>query len=344
VPAALLEQWVDMSATDITKTGKISPNVSIVIPAHNESDGIIKSIRTIEKVLADANVTCEIIIVDDGSVDDTFHQVQRMAADNRGLKGVQLSRNFGKESAILAGLEAAGGDAVITIDADLQHPPALIPEMLELWRSGYKVVHAVKRDRSTDSRIARWRAHVFNGLMTRLGGIDVRNSSDFKLLDRMVVDALVNDLPERRRFYRGLADWVGFRQTSVLFDVAERESGEGKWSFIALADLAMTAIVSFTSTPLRIVTFLGFLTLVFGLVITFDALWSWSHGRSVSGFATIIITLLIIGSFIMISLGIIGEYIAKMYEEIKRRPVYIVSSSCGFEADRQPHDTSSANG
>ena len=325
-----------MPATESITAENIAPGVSVVIPAHNESEGIANSIRTIQKILADLKTAYEIIVVDDGSADDTFCRVQQMAAEDRVLKGIQLSRNFGKESAILAGLEAARGDVVITIDADLQHPPALIPEMLELWRSGYKVVHAVKGDRSTDSRIARWRAHLFNGLMTRLGGIDVRNSSDFKLLDRVVVNAMVNDLPERRRFYRGLADWVGFRQTSVPFAVAERESGQGKWSFIALADLAMTAIVSFTSAPLRIVTFLGLLTLVLGLIIATDALWSWSHGRAISGFATMIITLLIIGSFIMISLGIIGEYIAKMYEEIKRRPVYIVSSKCGFEADKHP--------
>jgi len=325
-----------MPATESITAENIAPGVSVVIPAHNESEGIANSIRTIQKILADLKTAYEIIVVDDGSADDTFRRVQQMAAEDRVLKGIQLSRNFGKESAILAGLEAARGDVVITIDADLQHPPALIPEMLELWRNGYKVVHAVKSDRSTDSRIARWRAHLFNGLMTRLGGIDVRNSSDFKLLDRVVVNAMVNDLPERRRFYRGLADWVGFRQTSVPFAVAERESGQGKWSFIALADLAMTAIVSFTSAPLRIVTFLGLLTLVLGLIIATDAVWSWSHGRAISGFATMIITLLIIGSFIMISLGIIGEYIAKMYEEIKRRPVYIVSSKCGFEADKRP--------
>jgi glycosyltransferase involved in cell wall biosynthesis len=325
-----------MSTTENKIVVNEYPYVSVVIPAHNESEGIAKSIGVIQKILADTNTSHEIIVVDDGSVDDTFRQIQQLTEENQVLKGVQLSRNFGKESAILAGLEAARGDVVITIDADLQHPPELIPEMLELWRNGYKVVHAVKRDRSTDSRIARWRALVFNGLMSRLGGVDVRNSSDFKLLDRVAVNAMVKDLPERRRFYRGLADWVGFRQTCLPFAVAERDSGEGKWSFIALAELAMTAIVSFTSAPLRIVTFLGLLTLVFGLIIATDALLSWFQGEAVSGFATIIITLLIIGSFIMISLGIIGEYIAKMYEEIKRRPVYLVSSRCGFDADITP--------
>ena len=258
--------------TENITTANKTPYVSVVMPAHNESDGIEKSIRVIKKILVDMDTSYEIIVVDDGSVDGTFQRVQQVAAENRALKGIQLSRNFGKESAILAGLEAAGGDVVITIDADLQHPPELIPIMLGLWRDGYKVVHAVKKDRSTDTRIARWRAVIFNGLMSRLGGVDVRNSSDFKLLDRMAVNAIVNALPERRRFYRGLADWIGFSQTSIPFAVAERDSGEGKWSFFALADLAMTAIVSFTSAPLRIATFLGLLTLVFGLIIATDAL------------------------------------------------------------------------
>ena len=249
---------------------------------------------------------------------------------------MRFSRNFGKESALLAGLEEASGDIVITIDADLQHPPELIPVLLEQWREGFKVVHAVKQERTQDNMFTRWRAAVFNSLLTRIGGVDVRNSSDYKLLDRAAVDVIVKSLSERRRFYRGLADWIGFEQVTVPFVVAERNAGKGKWSILSLADLATTAIVSFTSAPLRIVTFLGLLTLVFGMLVAGETLWSWTHGGAVSGFATIIITLLIIGSFIMISLGIIGEYIAKMYDEIKGRPAYLVSSRCGFDDKDYP--------
>jgi hypothetical protein len=205
--------------------------------------------------------------------------------------------------------------------------------MLDKWRSGAKVVHAVKQDRSTDSTLARWRAMAFNNLMVQLGGINVRNSSDYKLLDRIAVDVIVRQLPERRRFYRGLTDWVGYEQATVPFSVTERSLGESKWSLLALIDLATTAIVSFTSAPLRIVTLLGFITLVFGMLVGAEALWSWTQGESVSGFATIIITNLIIGSFIMISLGIVGEYIAKIYDEIKERPVYLIASKCGFDGD-----------
>ena len=305
--------------------------ISIVVPAHNEAAGIGSTIDEIKRVMEGVQKEYELIIIDDGSQDETFSRIAALAETDGRLKGVRFSRNFGKEAALLAGLEAASGDIVITMDADLQHPPGLIPELLEQWEKGFNVVHAVKQDRTQDGILTRWRAAAFNGLMTRIGGVDVRNSSDYKLLDRGAVDVIVKSLPERRRFYRGLADWIGFEQTTVPFVVAERNAGKGKWSLLSLADLATTAIVSFTSAPLRIVTFLGLLTLVFGILVAGETLWSLIHGRSVSGFATIIITLLIIGSFIMISLGIIGEYIAKMYDEIKGRPAYLVSTRCGFD-------------
>jgi hypothetical protein len=168
------------------------------------------------------------------------------------------------------------------------------------------------------------RAAVINKLLTTLGGIDVRNSSDFKLLDRVVVDVLTRQLPERSRFYRGLADWVGFPSVTLKFDVAERETGQSGFSLKSLLSLALTAMVSFTSLPLRIVSGMGVLTFILGLIVGSDALHSWIRGDAVSGFVTMIFTLLIIGSFIMISLGVIGEYIAKIYDEIKQRPTFII--------------------
>jgi glycosyltransferase involved in cell wall biosynthesis len=255
--------------------------------------------------------------------------VTKISAEAPHVKGVQLSRNFGKESALLAGLKTARGDVVITTDADLQHPPKFIPQLLDQWRDGTKIVHAVKRDRSTDGWIVRLRARIFNSLCSRLGGIDLRNSSDFKLLDRSVVEILVRELPERERFYRGLAEWVGFKQATIYFDVDPRKDGQGKWSLAALLNLGVTATVSFSIAPLRIVTFLGALTLLFGVVVAADAVWSWFHGTAVSGFATLEISLLLLGSFIMISLGIVGEYIAKIYQEVKRRPPFIIANTCG---------------
>lgn len=304
--------------------------LSVVIPAHNEAAGIARAVDVIGGIVAGCAPAWEIVIVDDGSRDATFERVQEIARRNPHVKGLRLSRNFGKEAALLAGLRAARGDAVVTIDADLQHPPALIAQMVEHWQRGAKVVDAVKRRRDTDGVVARLRARVFNGLITRLGGINLENASDFKLLDRVVVDTIARGLPERQRFYRGLSEWVGFTRASILFDVEERLDGQGKWTLLKLLDLATTALVSFTSAPLRIVTILGFVTLVFGLAVAVDALYSWTRDVAVSGFATTIMTLLIIGSFIMISLGIIGEYIAKIYDEIKARPAYLIESAEGF--------------
>jgi polyisoprenyl-phosphate glycosyltransferase len=304
--------------------------VSVVIPAHDEAVGIARAIEVIGGILDTCTARWEIVIVDDGSRDDTFARVRQIASRDARVKALRFSRNFGKEAAILAGLRFAGGDAVITIDADLQHPPSLIPSMLEEWRNGWLVVDAVKRSRDTDGRLTRLRARIFNSVLSRLGGITLDNASDFKLLDRLVVDAIARGLPERQRFYRGLSDWVGFRHTKIHFDVEARAVGEGKWTLWKLVELALTATISFTSAPLRIVTFLGMFTLAFGFAVAAEALWGWAQGDAVSGFTTTIIALLIIGSAIMISLGIIGEYIAKIYDEIKARPAYLIEASEGL--------------
>lgn len=300
------------------------PLLSIVVPAHNEAAGIEHSLGVLRTLLEGLDVLWEIVVVDDGSRDETFAVVRRLSQADPRIRGVRLSRNFGKEAALLAGLQASRGDAVVTIDADLQHPPALIPQMLAAWRQGARLVHAVKRRRDTDSPWARWRARWFNGLIKRLAGIDLDNASDYKLLDRTVVDILVRELRERSRFYRGLAEWVGYPAVRLEFDVEERQHGSSKWSLWALLELATTALISFTSAPLRIVTILGLFTLLFGALVATEALIGWFRGMAVSGFTTTIITLLIIGSVIMISLGVIGEYIAKIYDEIKARPIYLV--------------------
>jgi len=297
--------------------------ISVVLPAFNEAEGIRRAVTTIAAILQLPGYDCEFVVVDDGSRDDTFDRAAELTDKGLPVRAIRLSRNFGKEAAILAGLLNATGDAVITIDADLQHPPELIPAMIKAWEGGAQIVHGVKRDRGKEGWVSTLRAKVINLLLTRLGGVDVRSSSDFKLLDRIAVNAL-KCLPERKRFYRGLAGWIGFRQVTLLFDVADRQHGQSGWSLRSLLGLALTATVSFTSLPLRIVSVLGFLTFLLALGVGSDALRSWIRGEAVSGFVTIIITLLLIGSFIMISLGIIGEYIAKIYDEIKQRPVFII--------------------
>jgi glycosyltransferase involved in cell wall biosynthesis len=305
--------------------------LSGVIPAHNEEPGIEHALEVIGQVLEPCGMDWEIIVIDDGSRDRTFDQVRAVAGRDARIKGLRFSRNFGKEAALLAGLNTARGDAVVTIDADLQHPPHLIPAMIEAWRQGARVVDGVKRNRETDGAFARARAAIFNSVLSRLGGISMENSSDFKLLDRLVVQTITRELPERQRFYRGLSDWVGYKHASILFDVESRTRGQGKWNLWGLVGLATTALISFTSAPLRIVTVLGMATFLFGVIVASEAFIGWIQGRAVSGFTTTIFALLIIGSTIMISLGIIGEYIAKIYDEIKRRPAYLIEGTVGIE-------------
>ena len=316
-------------------TTQQNPVISAVIPAYNESQGLKEAITKIAEILDACEKNWEIVIVDDGSSDQTYQQIVQLSKAEPRIKGIALSRNFGKEAAMLAGLEHAKGEAVIILDSDLQHPPSLIPEMIDKWHSGAQIVHAVKRSRKDDSAGKKAAAYCINQLISSLGGININNSSDFKLLDREIVDIIVYRLPERERFFRGLTSWLGFTEEYIYFDVATRQGDESKWSFWSLLELAITALTSFTSLPLRIVTFLGFATMILGFFVAGDTILSLIKGQSVSGFATIIISLLLIGSFIMISLGIIGEYIAKIYEEVKARPHYLVKASVGIK-DKKP--------
>lgn len=313
---------------------KTSPVISVIIPAHNESQGIERAVKQIVDILtACINNAWEIIVVDDGSSDDTYQKVRALSQLDARIKGIALSRNFGKENALLAGLDYAIGSAIITLDADLQHPPSFIPNMIAKWHAGAKIVHAVKRSREQDSAWKKFAASSINHLISGLGGINIKNSSDFKLLDREIVNIIIHQLPEKQRFFRGLTSWLGFTEDYIYFDVAEREGDKSKWSFWALLELAITALTSFTGFPLRIITFLGMLTLILGFGVASDALWSLLHHQSISGYTTIIICLLLIGSFVMISLGIIGEYIAKIYDEVKGRPHYLISGSVGIDDD-----------
>lgn len=306
--------------------------VSVIVPANDEAAGIVYALKEISKELDSCQFAWEIILVDDGSTDGTFEKVA--ALQDRRIKGIRLSRNFGKESALLAGLRLALGEVVITMDADLQHPPSLIPSLFKKWQEGATIVHAVKRSRQHDGWLRRARAVVFNSIMNRLCGFELQDSSDFKLLDRMVVDAIAHQCSERTRFYRGLANWVGYSQARVYFDVAKRIDGQGSWSTKELVNLATTAVMSFTSAPLRVVTMLGLITMIFAFFVVFEAMWSWFQGKAVSGFMTLIITLLLTSSFIMISLGIIGEYLAKVYNEIKFRPPYLIEASIGYSEEQ----------
>jgi glycosyltransferase involved in cell wall biosynthesis len=310
--------------------------LTVVIPAYNEANGIVLALKQIIEILQSCQIDWEIIVIDDGSHDQTFATITELAAEEPRIKALAFSRNFGKEGAILAGLEHAKGNAVITIDADLQHPPKLIPDMLKKWQDGIQIVHAVKRTRNKESKTKRSSAYIVNKIISTLSGVNINNSSDFKLLDREIVDIIVFQLPERQRFYRGITGWLGFSEEYIYFDVDNRQEGESKWSIWSLLELSITALTSFTTLPLRIVTILGVTTLILGFFVAGDAILSLIRGQAVSGFATTIISMLLLGSFIMISLGIIGEYVAKIYEEVKARPLYLVKARVGF--DKKPSE------
>lgn len=309
---------------------KNEPLLSIVIPAYLEADGLADAVDVIRGHTEPLGAI-EFVIVDDGSKDETWRVIQQIAAKHTCVKGVRLSRNFGKEAAITAGLKASRGSAVITIDADLQHPPDLIPEMFEYWQAGAKVVNTVKQTRENEGRVKGWMTRRYFDLFHSLAGIDVGNASDFKLLDREVVDCLIA-LPERARYYRGLVGWLGFEQHTLMFDVAPRLAGSGKWSSTKLIRLALDSIVSFSTIPMHLMTLLGACFAVLAVVLSIRTFWLWLAGAAVPGFSTVILLLIVIGSILMIGLGIVGVYIAKIYEEVKRRPEFIVQQQTPLPA------------
>lgn len=299
--------------------------VSIVVPLFNEASHVRESLILIREVTASSGSPMEVLAIDDGSSDGTWDRLLALRDAMPDLRLVRLSRNFGKEAAISAGLEHARGAAVIVIDGDLQHPPELVPEMIRLWRDhGYEVIDAVKASRGLETATYRTSATMFNSVMSRLSGFDLSGASDYKLLDRKVVDAWLR-MGETRLFYRGMIAWLGFKHASIPFDVCERKGGRSAWSVIRLARLAITALTSFSSLPLHLVTLLGLVFLVAAFALALHVLYMYVSGQAVTGFATVILLQLGIGAITMVSLGIIGEYIASIYHEVKRRPRYIIA-------------------
>ena len=283
---------------------------------------------TISAILERENIDFELLFVDDGSKDATWENITRAAELNKHVVGVHFSRNFGKEAAMFAGLEKASGDCCVVIDCDLQHPPEKIIEMYRLWEDGYEVVEGIKEDRGEESGFHKFAANSFYGLISKATGMDMSSSSDFKLLDRKVVDTL-NKLPERNVFFRALSFWVGFKKATVYYSVRERTEGVSKWSTKSLIKYAITNIGSFSSAPLHIVTVLGFIMLAVAIVFSIISLVQKLTGQALGGFTTVILLLMFSSSIIMISLGIVGYYIARIYDEIKGRPRYIISQMVG---------------
>ena len=304
--------------------------LSVILPSYNEEKMIAKATARMAEILQPEKIDYELLFIDDGSRDGTWAQINEAAGKDSHVVGVHFSRNFGKEAAMFAGLEQAKGDCCVVIDCDLQHPPEKIVEMYRLWEQGYEVVEGIKEDRGEESGLHKFAANSFYGLISKATGMDMSSSSDFKLLDRKVVDTL-NSLPERNVFFRALSFWVGYKKTSVSYCVQERTEGVSKWSTKSLIKYALTNINSFSSAPLHIVTVLGFIMLAVAFVLGIIALVQKISGVALGGFTTVILLLLFSASVIMISLGIIGYYIARIYDEIKGRPRYIISRICGRE-------------
>lgn len=303
-------------------------DLSVVIPVFNEEAILVDAIETIiEEVSRIENLqSFELVVVDDGSRDKTWELLtQKLCPAHSEIHAVQLSRNFGKESALCAGLELADARAVVVMDADLQHPPSLIAEMYTIWRSGsVDIVEAVKRSRGDEPFLSRVAANGFYSLFSNMSGINLRNASDFKLMDRRVVDAW-KELPERNIFFRGMSAWVGFTRHQIEFDVSERADSVSKWSTLGLLRLALTGITAYTSAPLHLVTVGGMIFIMFFFGMGISTLYQYSTGQAVSGFSTVILLLLIIGGAILVALGIIGAYLARIYDEVKARPRYLIS-------------------
>ena len=304
--------------------------LSVVLPAYNEEKMIEKAGTVIGQILEEQKIPYEIVFVDDGSKDGTWSEIERTAQKDPHIAGVHFSRNFGKESAMLAGLANTKGDCCVVMDCDLQHPPETVVEMYRLWEQGYEVVEGVKHSRGKESLAHKASAGMFYKLISKAVGIDMSRASDFKLLDRKAVDALL-DMPERNAFFRALSAWNGYKTTSVEFDVREREEGESKWSTKSLIRYAITNIVSFSSAPMQFVTGAGVFVFLLAVILGIQTLIHYFTGNAVEGFTTVILLLLLIGSILMISLGIIGYYISKIYEEVKGRPRYLISRKIDSE-------------
>ena len=303
------------------------PLVSVVIPVFREGAHLPIFLAAVRSSLSQCNLPYELVLVDDGSPDNTWQVITAEAKTSDALRALRLSRNFGKESALCAGLEHARGNAVIIMDADGQHPPSLIPDMVRLWQSsGADIVEAVKRRRGRESLASKLGAQLFYFILNRLSGFHFKGASDFKLMNRKAVDAW-REMHERNVFFRGMTVWMGFNTVQIPFEVVPRSAGYSTWSILKRLKLALIGITAFSSFPLHIVTFAGVVFLGLSVLLGLETLYLKLAGRAVSGFATVILLELIIGSLLMISLGIIGEYLARIYEEVKGRPRYLIKES-----------------
>ncbi len=311
-----------------------SPELSVIIPVHNESANIAPLCARLLPVLYRITPVWEIIFVDDGSPDDTLALIKAQSLREPRIGAVSFSRNFGKEVAIAAGLDHVRGDAVVIMDADLQHPPEMIEAFVERWRAGYVMVYGQRTDRSTETRLRRTSARLFYRLFERFGETSLpEGAGDFRLIDRRGVQVL-RSLGERARFSKGLYAWIGFKSVGVPFRVEERQYGTSKWSFRKLFRFAFDGITAFSTMPLRVWTYLGilisFLALVSAIYFVIETIL---YGTETPGYPSLIVSIMFFAGVQLMSLGIIGEYVGRIFAEVKRRPLYIVEERIGGPAN-----------
>ena len=301
--------------------------LSVIIPAYNEEEMIKKTSETISGILDEENIDFELLFINDGSSDNTWKAIDEESASNKRVKGVCFSRNFGKESAVFAGIAEACGDCCVVLDCDLQHPPEKIVDMYRLWEQGYEIVEGVKTSRGRESAMHKFAAKSFYNIMSESVGFDMSRASDYKLLDRKAMNVLLN-MNEKNAFFRALSSWIGFKSTEVEYNVREREAGESKWSTKSLIKYAITNITSFTSAPLHLITISGWIVALLGFGFSVEALYRhFFIGNDQPGSTTLIVLVCFTSAMIMLGLGIIGIYISKIYDEVKGRPRYIVDKT-----------------
>ena len=305
--------------------------LSVVVPIYNEEPNLDYLFERLETVLIPLQLNYEIVCVNDGSRDNTLMCLVHHHQRNPAIKVIDLSRNFGKEIALSAGIDYAKGDAVIPIDADLQDPPELIGELIAKWQEGYDVVYATRRFRYGESWLKRFTANGFYRIMGWISPLPMpKNTGDFRLLDRRVVDAL-KTMGERTRFMKGLFTWVGFKQTAILYDRPQRYKGQTKWNYWKLWNFAVGGIASFSVRPLQVSSYVGLiLSSLSFLYASFLVLRTLIFGIDVPGYASLMVAVLFLGGVQLVSLGIIGEYLGRVYEEVKERPLYLIRESHGF--------------
>jgi glycosyltransferase involved in cell wall biosynthesis len=310
------------------------PELSVVIPVYNEGPSIGPLCTRVTSVLERITARWEIVFVDDGSADDTLARIRAESARDPRIGAVSFSRNFGKEIAIAAGLDHAQGDAVVLMDADLQHPPEMIETFVERWREGYVMVYGQRTDRSGETRMKRGSARLFYRLFQRFGETSLpEGAGDFRLIDRKGVEVL-KALGERARFSKGLYAWIGFKSTGVPFVVEDRQHGATKWSFRKLFRFAFDGITSFTTVPLRVWTYMGGLISIGAIgAALFFTIRTLFFGTDLPGFPSLIVSVMFFSGVQLMSLGVIGEYVGRIFAEVKRRPLYVVAERIGGAAE-----------